>query len=406
MEKLRAAAAAGDAVAFERGIVALVESDGFARLQDIRRAELLFSCHSPAKRAAVRRAYLDALLRLRAPPDLLRDAVVYASYCEVVAELRDDIAKAASVTGTGLDRLDILDAIEASTRVVASEIRRFVKRSVASSAAASTRRPLEMAARVADVSHEIGGLQSLLPHMIKQLNAGRSQVVAREHQDGPCAVTAARRLFRVAEHWQTLTYLRQRVAFGEIRVERVAQGQDGAHLFVVPNRIHEAWRHPSVERRLSAMRTSRQLSGAASSAFPVDLIALTGAVVGLVPGTTGNDVVARVVNGLSGEIGASIRAVDILLLGQAEEPVAALTLALWAAHLVVHAINLVGYEVLGCTGYSPRPPEERSGIRHAQDLNGPAVTVSAPLDPPANGFRPRWVDKDGLEWAGHYCDDG
>ena len=69
----------------------LAADTGFACLDEIRRGELLLACRSPARRAEVRRAYVDALLQLRAPPALLRRETIYVSYCEVVGKLRDDV---------------------------------------------------------------------------------------------------------------------------------------------------------------------------------------------------------------------------------------------------------------------------------------------------------------------------
>src|SRR5258707_13137549 len=109
-----------------------------------------------------------------------------------------------------MNHLEFLDAVEACARVAGSEIRRFVRATVRADAGDNARNSLRTTATVSDVSHEIGGLYSLLPHMIKEISNSRRQ--GSKSRVAPCAAIAARRLFRVAEHWQSLSFLRQRVA--------------------------------------------------------------------------------------------------------------------------------------------------------------------------------------------------
>jgi hypothetical protein len=345
-DELRAAAFSGDANAFRGQLAALLTDEGLAALDQVRRGDLLLACHSPPQRAQIRRAYLETLLERRVLPALLRREAIYLSYCEVIGTLRDEVVENAKASAAALSRLGFTDGIEACALVVASAIRRFIRLSIQAHASDPDRSGLNTAATLSEVSHEIGGLHSLLPHMIRELHNSINLGRQGEEQPLPCAAVAARRLFRTAEHWQSLNYVRQRVSFDEVRVERVEQGSHGAHLFVAPTRILESWRHQAAERRLAGMRMTRRLSEGALRAFPIDLVSLTKRAF-LAAGAPTDEVLAStVMTSLLDEISASIRALDIVMITQAQSEVAALTLAIWAAHLLVQAIDLLAHAAL------------------------------------------------------------
>lgn len=345
-KELRAAAATGDESQFHTAVRSAIKSDGLACLEAIRRNELLLACRTATGRAAVRRAYMSALLDAKVPQEALRTETIYVSYCELIGDLRDAVALDAADRASALDHFEFRDAAEVCVRVVASSIRRFLSMVVRTRDAAVEQHPLRSAALVSDVSHEIGGRYSLLPHMLKEVyRACRSPSPSQSPRG--CTVGAAKELFRLAEEWQALSYLRQEVAFGEIRVERVEQGDPGARVFVVPNRIVETWRRPAMERRLSGLHTQRRLESLTLPTFPIHLARLVEFVAQMLPEPqTSAEISAAVLADLQIELGATLQPVDVLLIARAPTRIAQLTLALWAGNIFASAIGQFAIRVL------------------------------------------------------------
>lgn len=357
MKALRGIAAAGNDSDFREAVVSAIKSEGLTCLEAIHRDELLLACQDASGRAAIRRAYLDALLDAKVPQRVLRAETICISYFELVGELRDAVAIDAATQASFLDHFDFKDAVEVCVRVVASSVRRFIADVMRARGANAEHSPLRAAAIASDVSHEIGGLLSLLPHMLKEVyRVCKSPQRPRAKRGN--TVGAAKRLFRLAEEWQALSYLRQEVALAEVRVERVEQGGPGARVFVIPNRVVETWRRPAMERRLAGLHAHRDLESVAMPRFPIHLPRLIELTARLLPepGAT-SEITAGVLADLRQQLAGGIQPVDVLLVVRAPKNVAQVTLALWTAYIFVSAIGQLAQQVLlGDSTYGRRWP--------------------------------------------------
>lgn len=358
LKGLKAAATAGDAQTLRRLVVEGLAAQGLAFLADIRRTEVLLLHRNKEGRRDLRDAYLEALLDSSVPADLLKDEAIYCSYCEVFADTRDKIAGDAATAAEGLHGLPFNKALELCVRVAASSIRRFIAEAKRAHDGDGSGAELKSTAYATDISHEIGGRFAVIAHMAKQLAQSSRGNAALPKRGIGGLVASGKQFFGLAEEWQTLSYLRQQVACGETDVQRVEQGDGGAHVFLAPRDLVELWRLPVVQRRLAFMSRASRVSEHALDRFPVDLPRMVEEVAKIVaPLEAGEELCSNALGHLRREISGGMTPVDMLLVVEAPREVAEFTLALWAAHLFANTANIIAAILLREQGmYGQRKP--------------------------------------------------
>lgn len=231
-------------------LVSWVSRDARAALVHLTRKELLIGPRSPAFRARLREGLLSAVTAADPTGVLLREALPYLAYCDIVAVLRDEVALRANNDAQLLAGLPEDDAIELAAAIVQGQVRRYVQehRPAEERTEASTPTPT-VPGDLVRVFWEIAGIYELLPAMLLEIASARNQGQARKPLSLLHAARAAQRLFRTAEDWQRLSDIRQRVAAGRDRISRVERN---FVIFVEPASI-TAECHSLVARRRHAL---------------------------------------------------------------------------------------------------------------------------------------------------------
>jgi hypothetical protein len=159
---------------------------------------------------------------------MLEVALPYLAYADIVASLRDDLALRANNDAQVLAALPLETSFELCTIAVTDLVRRYVSRQRASGAAApptdDTLPKHAMPAKAIDAVWEIAGIYAVMPLMLLEVANARRSGATRAPLSTLDALRAAQRLCSVAEDWQALSDVRQRIAWHRDDVTRVEPG--------------------------------------------------------------------------------------------------------------------------------------------------------------------------------------
>lgn len=216
-------------------------------LAEVRQKEALLRSHSVADRSVLAAAYVDGVIASEV--SLLPSALNYVAYCRLVANLRDRLAARAHNEAELLARIPIHRAIELCMIAISALARERLRQAQAE----PPRRELPaepditVPAKLIDVIWDISRIHSLLPLMLQEVVLSRKKVADRSARSAIDALRAAQRLSLIASDWQSLTYVRQSVAWSEETVSRVGPGD---RVLLDPARAEAEHRKLANRRRL------------------------------------------------------------------------------------------------------------------------------------------------------------
>ena len=225
LDLLREATISTDLHAATALIHSCVTHDPATSLRYIREKELLLLPRSATFRDALRNSTITALTRMDPDGLLLQPALPYLAYCDIVASVRDELAAYANNEAQALASLPPETYIELCAVAVTDLVRRYValqpKEASTTDPATHSRAGTPLPGELVDAVWEISGTYALLPLMLLEVGTAARAGATRRPLSTLDAARAAQRLCRIAEDWQLLTDIRQRVAWQRDNVARV-----------------------------------------------------------------------------------------------------------------------------------------------------------------------------------------
>lgn len=248
MKAIRDAVQGGEPRAIEMALRTAFASDATAALRYIREKELFFLSRVPATREHFRNALIGVITACDREGNLLRSILPYLAYCDIVADLRDQLSARADNEAQVLATFAPEVYIELCVIAVASVARQYVKKTfdAAPTTSRDQVRSSGVPALLVAAVWGVADIYALLPLMLAEVAAAARTNRTRAPLSLLDAERAAQRLCNVAADWKRHTDIRQRVAWNRDSVTRV---EPGYSIFVSPNDITYEWLYLATRRR-------------------------------------------------------------------------------------------------------------------------------------------------------------